>query len=195
MNPASEQSKRTPQKAPKNRFDDLDILDCSVPMDSEAYIQGLASLMKAATKDLQELDERKRKLLVALAKTNEEIAAKKDRIAKISELWKLTPFADKPIGETKPLLKETSFTKAIMYVLSTSTESLSPTEIRTRLSDWGFNLAAYQSDVVASIHTTLKRLEKSGRVRSHQDGPRRTLWEAVKGQSGQESLELNTRTA
>ena len=99
-------------------------------MDSEAYIQGLASLMKAATKDLGELEERKRKLLEAIGKAEQEIAAKKENISAISELWKRTPFADKPIGETKPLLNEKSFTKAIMYVLSTASESLSPTEIR-----------------------------------------------------------------
>lgn len=187
MNPTSDTSKKATSKTPNSRFDDLDILDYSLPMDSEAYIQGLASLMKAATKDLLELEERKRKLMDAISKTEKEISAKNESISAIAELWKRTPFADKPIGETKPLLREKSFTKAILYVLSTASESLSPTEIRNRLSEWGFDLAAYQSDVVASIHTTLKRLEKGGRVRSHRDGPRRTLWEWDK--------EANARTA
>lgn len=195
MNTAVIASKTAISKTPNSIIDTLDIMDYSVPMDSEAYIQGLASLMKAATKDLGELEERRRKLLEAIAKTEEEIAAKKESIVSISELWKRTPFADKPIGETKPLLKEKSFTKAIMYVLSTASESLSPTEIRNRLSDWGFDLTAYQSDVVASIHTTLKRLEKSSRVKSHRAGPRRTLWEAIKSHGRTVSVESNTRTA
>jgi len=146
-------------------------------MDSEAYIQGLASLMKAAKKDLQELDERKRKLLLAIAKTEEEIAAKKENIASISELWKRTPFADKPIGETKPLLKEKSFTKAIIYVLRTSNERLLPTDIRDRMADWGFDLGSYKSEIVASIHTTLRRLHKQGKVIEFSEGHRRNSYE------------------
>ncbi len=146
-------------------------------MDSEAYIQGLASLMKAATKDLGELEERRRKLLEAIAKTDEEIAAKKKSIGSIEELWKQTPFGDKPIGETKPLLKEKSFTKAIIYVLRTSNERLLPTDIRDRMADWGFDLENYESDVVASIHTTLRRLHKQGKVSEFSEGHRRNSYE------------------
>jgi hypothetical protein len=181
MNPVNGESKATTKKAPNSLVDDLDILSYSFPMDSEAYIQGLASLMKAATKDLGELEDRRRKLLEATAKAEEEIAAKKESIAAISELWKRTPFADKPIGETKPLLKEKSFTKAIIYVLRTSNERLLPTDIRDRMADWGFDLESYKSDVVASIHTTLRRLHKQDKVKEFSEGHRRNSYEWKKG--------------
>jgi hypothetical protein len=162
---------------PNEHIDDLDILKYSFPMDSEAYIQGLASLMKAATEDLAVLEDRKQKLLEAIEKTDVEITAKRKSIGSIEELWKQTPFGDKPIGETKPLINEKSFTKAISYVLRTSIENLSPTDIRDRMVEWGFDLGSYKSDVVASIHTTLRRLAAGGHVKPIADGHRRTRYE------------------
>lgn len=179
MNPAGSHnySKTNGNDAPKCPVDDLDILDYGDPMDSEAYIQGLASLMKAATKDLGILEDRKQKLLEAIAKTDEEIAVKKKSIGSIAELWKQTPFGDKEIGETKPLLNEKSFTNAIIYVLRTSSQRLFPTDIRDRMAEWGFDLESYKSDVVASIHTTLKRLHKQGKVSEFNEGHRRNSYE------------------
>lgn len=160
----------------------LDIMSYYGPiMHSEAYIKALAEMMDAAKKDLANLEVRKTELEDQRVKLVGEIAGKHREIEEIEKLWKRTPLGDKPIGVTTPLLNEKSFTNAIAYVLRTSNQRLFPTDIRDRMAEWGFDIGSYRSDVVASIHTTLRRLHKQGKVNEFNEGHRRNSYEWNRG--------------
>jgi hypothetical protein len=154
---------------------------------NEKYAELLGQTVRAMEERLAALKEERALLFEKIDKLDERIQKAESDIQAIRGIWLHTPFGEQEVGDTKPLLKEKSFTTAIEFVLKTLGDKMSPPEIRDKMAEWGFDMESYQSDVVASIHTTLKRLAKSGRVVSYQEGPRRTVWEWNK--------EANTRTA
>jgi hypothetical protein len=169
-------------------FDILDTFGHNDPVVSnDKYAELLGKTVEAMEERLSALKATRLSLFDQIDKLDEDIQAAEADIQSLKAVWNRTPFRGKEIGNTKPLLDEKSFTAAIEYVLKALGTKMSPTEIRDKMAEWGFDIGNYKSDVVASIHTTLKRLAKNGRVKPHHDGPRRTLWEW--------NTELNTRTA
>lgn len=169
-------------------FDILDTFGHNDPVVSnDKYAELLGQTVRAMEERLSALKANRLSVFDQIDKLDEDIAAAEADIQALNAVWNRTPFREKEIGNTKPLLNEKSFTAAIEYVLKALGTKMSPTEIRDKMKEWGFDIEGYKSDVVASIHTTLKRLAKSGRVTRYQEGPRRTVWEWNK--------ELNTRTA
>jgi len=147
---------------------------------NEKYAELLGQTVRAMEERLSALQANRASLVDQIEKLDGDIAAAQADIQALSAVWNRTPFREQQIGNTKPLSSEKSFTAATEYVLKALGTKMSPTEIRDKMAEWGFDFESYRSDVVASIHTTLKRLAKSGRVRPYRDGPRRTLWEWVR---------------
>jgi len=124
---------------------------------SDAYKQTLAGMLEAAKSDLENLERQRVKLQASIEETDSSIAARRQEIGQFEAIWQRATSEEKPENELLPLTHETSFTAAIAYVLRRANRSLSPTEIRDRLVELGYDTSIYKSDVVASIHTTLRR--------------------------------------
>ncbi len=62
------------------------------------------------------------------------------------------------------IVRPEGFTDAVRRLLRSSDEALTPVELRAKLPDAGFSLTDY-SNPLASIHTILKRLVKTGEAR------------------------------
>jgi len=67
-------------------------------------------------------------------------------------------------------------TEACRAILRNAAKPMTPIEVRNRLAAVGFDLARYSNDL-ASIHTVLKRLNKSGELRLVPRGPGRHAYE------------------
>ena len=192
MNPASSIS---PILGPL--FDILDSIGHNgIVLSDDKYADLLGQTVRAMKERLSVLQDKKGILLDQVDKLDEEITTAQRDLEAFTAIWNRTPFRGLEMGNTKPLSSEKSFTAAIEYVLKALSRKMSPTEIRDKMGEWGFDLSVYESNVVASIHTTLKRLAANGRVICHHEGPRRTLWEwAKEPDTNNGSLEPNTRTA
>jgi hypothetical protein len=187
MNPVSD-AKTSISPILRPLFDILDTFGHNHPVVSnEKYAELLGQTVRAMEERLAALKEERALLFERIDQLDERIQEAEKDIQALAAVWNRTPFKEYEMGDTKPLRSEKSFTVAIEFVLKTLGEKMSPPQIRDKMVEWGFDLGNYQSDVVASIHTTLKRLNSGGRVTPHRDGPRRTLWEWNK--------ESNTRTA
>jgi hypothetical protein len=169
-------------------FDILDTFGHNYSVVSnEKYAELLGQTVRAMEERLSALRLERALLFERIDKLDESIQKAEADMQSVNAIWNRTPFREHEIGNTKPLSSEKSFTAAIEYVLKALGTKMSPTEIRDKMAEWGFDIKGYKSDVVASIHTTLKRLAKNGRITPYQEGPRRTVWEWNK--------ESNTRTA
>lgn len=81
-----------------------------------------------------------------------------------------------------------NLTDAIRTVLRNSPESLRPIEIRDRLVSGGFNVKAH-SNIMASIHTALKRLTDTGKVLSgEREGKATYAWNHRRASSQKEVM-------
>jgi hypothetical protein len=124
---------------------------------SDAYMKMLSGLMTVAKGDLADLEQRQAELRTKLTEVELSVVSKKQEIEDIEKLWKRTPLGEKETGDIAPLVKEKSFNKAILFVLKSSNEPMSPTEIRDRLREWGYDTSKYKTDLISSIHSVLKR--------------------------------------
>jgi hypothetical protein len=84
------------------------------------------------------------------------------------------------MGETKPLASVTGFTEAIEYVLKNMGTKMSPPGIRDKMTEWGYDTEKNDSNIVASIHTVLKRLVAKSSVREILDGEKRKSYQWIK---------------
>lgn len=159
----------------------FDILDTFGHNDSvvsnEKYAELLGKTVQAMEERLSALKASRASLFDQLDKFDEDIQAAEADIQALNAIWNRTPFRGQQIGNTKPLRSEKSFTTAIEYVLKGFGTKMSPTEIRDKMAEWGFDIGSYKSDVVASIHTTLRRLHKQGKVEKFNEGQRRNSYE------------------
>lgn len=107
--------------------------------------------IRAATEELNEVLERHRK-------DKERIAQLRASILSLSRLC-----GDIPYDDLTEMLQEPGLTDAIRGVFQESGKELTPVEVRQELLLSGYNLSEY-NNVLASIHTTLKRLVSSGEI-------------------------------
>lgn len=171
----------SPSKIFRHLLDILDALGQNVlVVSNDEYAKLLAQTIKAMEDRLTDLHARREQLAAELLELDNAIALATEDIKAATAIWGRSSFGAQAIGETKPLLNVTGFTEAIEYVLRTLSTKLSPTEIRDKLADWGYDLEKYETDVVASIHTVLRRLQKRGKVQEFQDGDRRKSYQWIK---------------
>jgi hypothetical protein len=71
---------------------------------------------------------------------------------------------------------------ACRTVLRNAGQPMSPADVRARLAVVGFDLSRY-SNVLAALHTTLKRLAEAGELRVVATGPRKVayVWQRAPG--------------
>lgn len=131
-------------------------LMCMATTDYRRALAAAVSECERLTAERQQIDGR----LGELAQT----------VATLSRLCGLTPTA--PWG----------LTDACRTVLRNAGQPMSPAEIRDRLSVVGVDLSRY-SNVLAALHTTLKRLAEAGELAAVETGPRKTayLWKRAPG--------------
>jgi hypothetical protein len=97
------------------------------------------------------------------------------RIARLKQaLIGLVPLAEPPDNasidtEVRELVEATSLTDAVREILQASKEALAPVQIRDQLVNMGQDLNG-QKNVMASVHSLLKRLVISGQIETKDDG-------------------------
>ncbi len=70
-------------------------------------------------------------------------------------------------------------TDAIVFILRTLGTKLSPTDVRDKMQEWGYDFSKYETDVVSSIHTILKRLAARGQAQEFNEGHRRKSYKWI----------------
>lgn len=126
-------------------------------------------MLEKAKQQLADLKTQREQLLAQVTEIDRRIEKQNKGIEGLAHLADQETMAELPIGAVTPLAKYSSFTDAITYALKTVPSGLVPTQVRDRLQLLGYDLGKYKSDPVASIHTTLKRLEKRGLVKSERN--------------------------
>ena len=110
-------------------------------MSRDDYIKAF----EAATRELE-------KLLGDKAELEHRISTLRQTLISLSHLCGFTPTVS------------WSMTDGVRYMLRKSKRPLTPVEVRDELAAWGFDMSRYANDL-SVIHTTLKRLNKSGEIR------------------------------
>jgi hypothetical protein len=121
-------------------------------------------ILKEATKELRDrldlLEHKHANLKTELGKTEREMVEIKNSIASLSRLDQMSDIAE-TLREVNSAPE--GLTDAIREVLRESPMRLSPAEIRVALIGIGYNITQH-SNVLASIHTCLKRLTMQGEI-------------------------------
>lgn len=138
----------------------------------EDRVAGMRSQRELLASQLRELDDQ-----IAVAQQDVETA---------KTIWNRTPFSGAEVGDPKPLAGM-GMTEAIRYVLSRLMLRMTPTEVRDKMAEWGYDFSKYETDVVSSIHTVLKRFAAKGDAKEFDEGRRRKSYKW--------SSESNTQTA
>jgi hypothetical protein len=126
-------------------------------------------LLERAKRDLTRLKTQRAELQAQIVEVDRRIEKQKKGIEGLAHLADQQSLIELPVGAVNPLAKYESFTDAVSYALKTVVSNLTPTQVRDRLRQLGYDLTKYKSDPVASIHTILKRLEKSGKLRGERN--------------------------
>lgn len=162
----------------------LDILDTightGFAMSNEKYNELLGETVKAMEERLSELKGRRAVAVIQVMSIDKEIKAAEEDIQTLTAIWNRTPSRGKEMSETKPLASVKSFTAAIEYVLKNTGTKMSPPEIRDKLVEWGYNTEKYTTDIVASIHSVLRRLVAKDMVQEILDGEKRKSYQWIK---------------
>lgn len=152
-------------------------------MENDEYVKA----RYAAEKELDRLLTRETELILELAKVQQRIGVVRETIANLVRLERPAAFLSSMIedGQLDPVrmaelgiggwgsFTSLGLTDAIREVLKTSgTDYLSPTDVRDKLQKSGYD-ASKQANVLASIHTILKRLEASGEAEPKDIGDKR----------------------
>jgi hypothetical protein len=71
-----------------------------------------------------------------------------------------------PLPDAKKPLAGIGLTEAVRFVLRTCrAQQLTPVEVRNKLDYWGYDLAKYKSEFLASLHKVLQRLDEGGEIK------------------------------
>jgi hypothetical protein len=149
-------------------------------MSNQRYAELLGETIKAMEDRLEAVNKQRVAHIVEAGRLQEEMNAMRADIQALTVVWNRTPSRGKEMGETKPLASIKGFTAAIEYVLKALGTNMSPPEIRDKLAEWGYNTEKYETDIVASIHSVLKRLVAKGSVQEITDGERRKSYQWIK---------------
>lgn len=121
----------------------------------------------AAVKELSELMENREMLESELEAVDSKILKLQWAVRGVGNLCNANPETEYPHLFPESASPDIGFTDAIREVLQTEPgeEFFTPVNVRTVLEHRGFDLKKYKNPL-ASIHTILKRLEKSGQART-----------------------------
>jgi hypothetical protein len=129
-------------------------------MKRESYKQDLEEAQKMLSKKLQER-----------AELDMEIAQLRQDIGSLAQLCGVPHLDIKKLFE-EGLERQMGLTDACIEVLKATDEPLTPAEVKEGLIRIGFDVSAH-SNILASIHTTLRRLADDGITKeSDKDGKR-----------------------
>ena len=130
--------------------------------------------LRTARDEFERVLEERDQLARRLEDVNQRIAKLRPAIADLALL------CDEPDDGLLNLVeqedaRELGLTDAIRLVLRRIPKALTPSEVRDRLADMGFNLEKYES-VMPPIHTTLNRLAEKGEVLHERRVPGRSYY-------------------
>ncbi|MGB7280698.1 MAG: hypothetical protein WBE13_00445 [Candidatus Acidiferrum sp.] len=101
------------------------------------------------------------------------------RIARLKQvILALTPLAEEPgsnglLSPNDEIIKDwlglPGMTQTCLEIFKAATGPLTPVEIKQKLIDMGVDLSAHKN-VMASVHSTLKRLDKQGQITTRDNG-------------------------
>ena len=107
---------------------------------NENYAKLLADTIKAMQDRLAELRKKRGELVTELEQLDATISLAIEDIETASTIWGRSPFGTQAIGQTKPLVGK-GFTESIEYVLRTLGTRLSPTDVRDKMQEWGYDFS------------------------------------------------------
>ena len=142
-------------------------------MHSDEYLQALAKTIELAQRDIAALEGQRAELQQLLADKEREILKRQREVEGFVSIWKSTPLGEKPIGDIAPLARVGSLNEAVSYVLRVADRRMSPVEIRDRLEQWGYDTRKYETSLISTLHTVLKRFVATGKVEEISEGHRR----------------------
>ncbi len=125
--------------------------------------------------------ERYRRALTAAIEESRRLTAERQRIdGRLSELAESVGTLSRLCGLTPSV--PWGLADACRTVLRNAGQPMSPADVRDRLAVVGFDLSRY-SNVLAALHTTLKRLAEAGELAVVATGPRRVayVWQRAPG--------------
>ncbi len=149
-------------------------------MSNERYAELLGETIKAMEDRLDSVNKQRLAHIVEAGRLQEEMKAISEDIQALTAVWNRTPSRGKEMGETKPLASANGFTEAIEYVLKNMGTKMSPPDIRDKMTEWGYDTGKNATNIVASIHTVLKRLVAKGSVREILDSEKRKSYQWIK---------------
>lgn len=145
---------------------------------NDEYAKLLGQTIRAMEDRLLSMRKERDRLLGQLRELDDQITLAQQDVETANAIWTRSPFSVGPVGDTKPIA-ELGMTDAVRYVLQTLMQRMSPTEVRDKMAEWGFDFSKYESDVVSSIHTTLKRLASKGEADEINEGHRRKSYKWI----------------
>ncbi|MGO8718569.1 MAG: hypothetical protein ACLQMO_05040 [Acidobacteriaceae bacterium] len=145
---------------------------------TDGYANLLSQTIRAMEDRLISMQRERDQLLEQLRDLEGQISFAQKDVETAKAIWGRSPFSAKPVGDTKPL-SDLGMTEAITYVLRTLMQRMSPSEVRDKMAEWGFDFSSYKTDVISSIHTILKRLAKRGDAQEINEGHRKKSYKWV----------------
>jgi hypothetical protein len=162
----------------------LDILDTightGFVMSNERYAELLSETIKAMEDRLEAVNTQRVAHIAEAGRLQDEMNAMRADIEALTAVWNRTPSRGKEMVETKPLASVKGFTVAIEYVLKALGTKMSPPEIRDKMTEWGYDTGKYTTNLVASIHSVLRRLVAKGSIQEITDGEKRKSYQWIK---------------
>lgn len=145
---------------------------------TDTYANLLGQTIRAMEDRLSAMRAERALMTAQLRDLDEQIAVAQQDVETAKTIWQRSPFSGSAIGETRPLAN-LGMTDAVEFVLSRLMLRLSPTEIRDKMAEWGYDFSTYKTDVVSSISTILKRFAVKGWVEEIAEGHRRKSYKWI----------------
>ena len=148
-------------------------------MHSDEYLQSLAKTIEFAQKDIAVLKDQRDQIQKQLADKEAEILKREREVEGFVAIWRSSPLGDTDIGNVLPLANVTSLNEAVAYVLRVTDRKLAPKDIRDRLEQWGYDTQKYETNLVSTLHTVLRRFDERKLVEVINEGHRRNSYKWI----------------
>jgi hypothetical protein len=145
---------------------------------TDDYAKLLGQTIHAMGDRLSDMRKQREQLAAQLKDLDDQISIAQQDMETAKTIWQRSPFSGSAIGETKPLA-DLGMTDAVEFVLSRLMLRLSPTEIRDKMAEWGFDFSTYKTDEVSSISTILRRFKDRKLVEEIKEGHRRKSYKWI----------------
>ena len=127
-------------------------------------------------KALEDAKEQLRHLVVQRDEINLRLEHAQGAIIALAKMLDDAQEASKQLAEMNEIVGPSGLTDAVSRVVQASMDGFTAVEVRGMLEAMKFDLSKY-SNALATIHTTLKRLEASKRVRSYSTPTGETVYQ------------------